>query len=334
MKKVFALKTPLVAAAIFLLGFLSGADESFRVTQAYIARIDPESLEAVSVSMGYNDGLALLFPEDATFIKAIEIEVKSPENVIQFPSSMAYAIYGGISQLPEEGIIDFTGERIAMEILPARLTFALQIPLKEGHGLKSDPYTAVLAETPKAESFPLFFRLFPIMKGLPDDFETAVFSVKVKPVLANEGGFLLNIAFPQGGAAERPPLSVRVDEKPILEPEKMQILAAGEHHLAVSAERYRTEVRTFVVERAKVSKVTVQMKDAAPTVSFASPDNVEVSLDGKAVANPRAALKIEAGRHTVTFSVGGYTIQRHFTAEEGKDYSVSMTMDAEVVELR
>lgn len=337
MKRTFALKIPFLAAALFVSSFAGIAAENFRVTRAFTARVDSALVEEVSVSIGYNDGLAVILPEDRTFLKALEIEIRSPDLAIQFPGSMAYALYTDISQLPDGRTIDFSGEKILMEILPSRLAFALRIPLRDNHGLKSDPYTEVLAEVPPAESFPLFFRLFPIMKGLPDDFETASFSVKVKPVLADEGGLLLSIAYPEQDAVqlhEPGSLSVRIDEKAVPEPEKMQILSPGEHLLAVYAEKYRTEVRTFTIERARITGITIEMKDTAPTVTFASPDNVEVVFDGEIVADPRGTMKIEPGRHTVMFSVGDYSLQRQFTAEEGRDYSVSMTVDAEVIELR
>ncbi len=337
MKRTFALKIPFLVAVLLFYGYMGFALESFRVTQAHIARIDPVQLEAVTVSIGYNDGIAVILPEDRTFLKALEIEIRSPDLAIQFPGSMAYALYTDISHLPDGKTIDFSGEKILMEILPSRVAFAFRIPLRDNHGLKSDPYTEVLAEVLPAESFPLFFRLFPIMKGLPDDFETASFSVKVKPVLADEGGLLLSIAYPEQGAGqlhEPVSLSVRIDEKAVPEPEKMQILSHGEHLLAVSAEKYRTEIRTFTIERARITGITIEMKDTAPTVTFVSPDNVKIAFDGEIVADPRGTMKIEPGRHTVTFFVGDYSLQRQFTAEEGRDYSVSMTMDAEIIELR
>lgn len=321
-----------MAGGLLLLAFQGAASESFRVTRAFTAAVDSGTLEAVSVSLGYNDGLAIALPEDGTFIKALEIEIKPPENVIDFPGSMAYALYGGVSQAPGGRGIDFSGDEILMEVLPSRLSFVLQVPLREGHGLKSDPYTAVLAEVPPAESFPLFLRLFPVMKGLPDSFEAASFSVRVRPILSDEGGFRLSVVYPEQAAPAS--ASVRIDEMPVSDPEKMLLLVAGEHHIAVSADKCRTEVRTFIVERAKITEMTIEMKDAAPTVSFAAPDNVEISLDGKPVSDPRGALKIEPGRHTVMFSVGDYSLQRQFSAEEGRDYTVSMTMDAEVIELR
>ena len=332
MKRTFALKTQGLVAALLILGYAALALESFRVTRSLTVRIDGERLDAVTVSMGYNDGLAIILPQDNPFIKAVEIEVKTPESIALFQGAMAYALYTGLSPLPDGEAIDFSGNRLFMEMLPSMLSFALQVPLREGHGLKTDPYTAVLSEVPSPESLPLFFRLFPIMKGLPDDFEAAVFTVRIKPVLIDEGALLLSIVYPDGreGAA----LSVRIDEKAVSNPEKVLLLLPGEHNLAVSAAKCRTEVRTFIIERAKVLELAVELKDSSPTLSFASPDNVLVSLDGVPVADPRGALKIEPGRHTVMFSVGDYSLQRQFTAEEGRDYTVSMTMDAEIIELR
>ncbi len=338
MKKIYAFK-PFIVAVFLVLAFKAFASENIRVTKAFEARIDSALSNDVSLSIGYNDGILIVLPKDLTFIKAVEIEVKLPTAVLNFPSSMAYALY--TTQHPESPIektVDFSGQKLVMEVLPPKITFTMQVPLRKNHGLKTDPYTEVLAEIPPENGLPLFFRLLPIMKGLPDNFERALFSVKIKPILADEGGLVLSIALPDNlvnnGNIHGSRLSVRIDEKSILEPEKMQLLSHGEHHLAVSADKCRTEVRTFTIERGKITRLSVEMKDAAPTVSFVSPSNVQVLLDGKPVANPRGMHKIETGRHTVMFSVGDFSVQRQFSAEEGKDYSVSMIVDAEIVELQ
>ena len=195
--------------------------------------------------------------------------------------------------------------------------------------MRSGVFTTVLAAP---EDEPLFFRLFPVMKGLPEEFETAAFLVKVRPVLNGDGGFRLQVSHPDG--AEQPVLSVRIDEQPVDDPGRMMVLPQGAHHVAVSAEKYRTEVRTFTVEQANVTEMTLNLKETTPTVVFASPDNVTVTLDGEPVENPQESRRIEPGKHTGTFSVGGSEVHRQFTAEEGRDYSVSMTVDAEISEVR
>lgn len=305
--------------------------ESFRVTRAETVDIPLLNPETAELSLGYNDGVAVLLPRDRIFLAGVEIEVKSPETVLQYPGAMAYAVYSGLSGLSETGY-DFQGEKLAMEMLPAKLTFVLRIPLQENHGFKSDPYTEVMEMVPAPEDEPLFFRLFPVMKGLPEEFETAAFLVKVRPVLNGDGGFRLQVSHPDG--AEQPVLSVRIDEQPVDDPGRMMVLPQGAHHVAVSAEKYRTEVRTFTVEQANVTEMTLNLKETTPTVVFASPDNVTVTLDGEPVENPQESRRIAPGKHTVTFSVGGYELHRQFTAEEGRDYSVSMTVDAEISEVR
>ncbi len=340
MKEIFKFKTVFLIASICFLVFGEGrlSGENFRVTKAHTIRFPSVNLEAETVNLGYNDGVALVLPEDLTFIKAVEFEIKTPKNVLQYPGGMAYGIYTNLSGLPDGEIFDFSGDQIVIEILPSKLTFALQIPLRENHGLKSDPYTVVMDQIKPENSGDLFFRLFPVMKGMPEEVENALFQVKIKPVLIDEGGFKLNIKYTDvseqndGGRKDILP-SVIIDEVPVLNPDEMQLLMPGSHHLAVSAEKYRTEIRVFTVEQAKITELTVEMKDTAPTVVFAGPDNAEILLDGEKVDNPREVTKIKPGKHTVVFSVGDYKLQKQFTAEEGRDYSVSMTVDAEIMEL-
>lgn len=346
MKKAMPAKAVFLTFAFALLfsatPFL--APESFRVTKAHTLRLAYAGYGSETVNLGYNDGVALVLPDDLTFIKALEIEIKTPHSALQFPGGIAYGIYTNISPEPDGNTYDFTADRFLIEVLPSKLTFVFQIPLRENHGLKTDPYTVVVdpmaPQNEKEGNGSIFFRLFPIMKGMPEYIEEAVFPVKIKPVLTDEGGVRLYIKyhdtdnpgeFREDTAGIVP--NVRLDESPVPFPEETQILPTGSHHLVVSAENYRTEVRVFTVEQAKITELTVEMKDTAPTVVFASPDNAEITFDGEKIENPRALRKIEPGKHLVVFSVGDYKLQKQFTAEEGRDYSVSMKVDAEITEL-
>ena len=134
--------------------------ESFRVTRAETVDIPLLNPETVELSLGYNDGVAVLLPRDRIFLAGVEIEVKSPETVLQYPGAMAYAVYSGLSGLSETGY-DFQGEKLAMEMLPAKLTFVLRIPLQENHGFKSDPYTEVMSRFPPRKTSRCFSGCFP-----------------------------------------------------------------------------------------------------------------------------------------------------------------------------
>ena len=342
MKKIVKFQTVFsIRFSVFLFSGISRLNgEDFRVTKAQTIRFRSVNPESETINLGYNDGVALVLPDDLTFIKAVEFEIKTPREVLQFPGGMAYGIYTNLSSLPDGEIFDFSAEQLSIEILPSKVTFVLQLPLRENHGLKSDPYALVMAPIRPEDSAWLFFRLFPVMKGMPEEVENAVFPVKIKPILIDEGGFKLSVKYTdsvQPGSGEQNPgvitPNVRIDEIPVQNPGKIQLLSPGSHHLAVSAENYRTEVRVFTVEQAKITEVTVEMKDTAPTVVFAGPDNAEILLDGEKIDNPRESRKIKPGKHLVVFSVGDYKLQKQFTAEEGRDYSVSMTVDAEIVEL-
>jgi hypothetical protein len=167
------------------------------------------------------------------------------------------------------------------------------------------------------------------MKGLPENIETLVFTVKIKPLLTDEGGFRLNLTYP---AAEQKPVSVRIDEVLIDNPAVMHTLAPGSHHLSIVSDDYRNEVRVFTVESGKTTEIAVPMKDTTPRLYIVAPENTIITLDTAPLANLREGKTIEPGDHTLLFKIGDYEVTRQLTAEKGKDYTITMVIDVQVTE--
>jgi hypothetical protein len=323
--------------AIILTGFflLAGASvsaaDSFRVRAMTPVTIDSQKPEAQSIELGYNDAIGISFPQDVSFIKAVEIEIKIPRSVIENPSCMAWGLYRQIKPAPTAKKIDYQGEELSLQPLPSRLSFVLQIPLEKEHGLKSGPYATVLPYVHDTTKGPILFRLLPIMKGLPDNIETVSFSVRVKPILDDDGGARISIDYPTD---QIKPVSVRIDEMPIDNPGDLQILAPGTHHLSIVSDDYRNEVRVFTIEAARVTVVSVKMKDTTPKLFITAPESAEVSLDGVQFdgMNAKEGRVLEPGEHLIRFRIGDYEVTRPITVEKGKDYTVSMILDVTVTE--
>lgn len=320
--------------AFFLAGLLilpvlqvSGL-ESFRVHAITPVTLDSQKPEAQTVEIGYDDAIGILFPQDTTFIKGVEVEIKIPKTFADYPDSVAYGFYRQIKPVPQAKTIDYQAEQIVFQPLPSRLTYVIQIPIQKNHNLKTGPYSTVLkyVHDPKG---PLMFRLQPIMKGLPESIENLVFSVKIKPLLTDEGGFRLNMTYP---SAEQKPVSVRIDEVLVDNPTAMRILAPGNHHLSIVSDDYRNEVRVFTVESGRMTDITVPMQDTMPRLYLVAPENAVIVLDAVPIVNSREGKMIEPGDHTIFFKIGDYEVTRQLTAEKGKDYTVTMVIDVQITE--
>lgn len=321
--------TRILLTGIMLFSALSLCAETFRVRSMSLVTLDSQKPEAQIVPLGYNDAIGILFPASPVFLKGVEIEVKIPQGILSYRNSMAYGLYHRIKPAPSPTAIDYQGDELTFQPLPSRLSFVLQIPFMNAHGLKSGPYATVLSTVYDAKKGPLLFRLLPIMKGLPEDIETMQFQVRVKPILTEEGGFRLSLAWP--GNQVRP-VSVRIDESLVENPGELVLLAPGSHHLSVVSDEFRNEVRVFTVESARITELTVALQNTAPRLFLVAPENAVIQVDGKPVENPKNPYVLEPGEHAILFKIGDYELVRQITAEKGRDYTISMVIDINVTE--
>jgi len=309
----------------------AGAD-TFRVGSTAVATVDPANPEGQTFELGYNGAVGIELPKDPLFLKGIEIEIKVPQELIGYRDSVAYGLYSRIDPAPAPERSDYRATQITLQPLPSRLTFVLQLPLVADHRLKSGPYATVVPAVQDPRAGPLLLRLLPIMKVLPDDIGDLSFTVKVKPILAEEGGFLLSVAYPPEGTEAMAPLSVRIDESPVDNPGELQVLKPGTHHLSIVSDDYRNEVRVFKVDQARVTELSVSLQDTAPRLFLMAPENAVILLDGDSVIAGKEGLVVEPGDHAIKFTIGDYEIVKKVTIERAHDYTVSLVVDVNVTE--
>ncbi len=325
MKKTRAILAGLLLSSLGSLFALDG----FRVGALVPVSISAQTPEAQTVELGFADAVAVTLPKNPLFIRGIEIEIKSPAMSASARMGMGYALYRKVAPTPSAQTIDYEGDQIILQTFPSKLNFVLQIPIQKNSGLKSGPYASVVNYVHDASGGPLVFRLLPVMKGLPDNIESVKFTVKVKPILAEEGGMRLKFSWPETGEK---PVSVRLDDQALANPEALTILQPGEHHLSIVSDDYRNEVRVFTVERARVAEITVAMKDTTPRLTLVAPANAVIELDGLPVETLREGIAIAPGEHSVLFKIGDYEVTRAVEVEKGKDYTISMVIDVNVAE--
>lgn len=314
-----------------LLLYASHAD-TFRVGSMAVASIDPANPEAQVFDLSFNGAVGIELPKDTAFLKGIEIELKVPQEMLEFRDSLAYGLYSRAEPAPAADRRDYKATQLTLQPLPSRLTFVLQIPLIKDHRLKSGPYSTVLPSVHDVKAGPLLFRLLPVMKVLPDNIGDLTFQLKVKPILSDEGGFRLSLAFPQDSGAEDGQVFVRIDEIEVSNPRDLQILKPGQHHLSIVSDFYRNEVRVFKVDQARITELAVTMQDTAPRLYLVAPENAVILMDGEPVGTGKEARIVEPGDHVFKFTIGDYEVVKQITVEKARDYTVSLVIDVNVTE--
>ena len=300
--------------------------EMFRVHKTLV--LDSGSEE--SVSAGINDCISIILPEEKSYLNGIELQIKIPRLFTEWPYSIVYGVYDNISPSPAENIIDYRGSKIHGGIVPARLTWAVQIPTAKGVRFRETPYAAVVPVAAGTESGTLFFRFQLAMKGVPQEFDTSYFVVSAKPIFAEVGRLKLALETPDGGEVQ--PFTLFVDGAETAVKEDGIVLASGVHSVSLVSEFYRNEVRTVTIEQAKVTNLAVTFRDVTPEIRISAPENAKIFLDGDEISDWEAVLRVKEGEHILRFIIGDYEIIRTVKAENGRSYTVTLGIDASVTE--
>ena len=328
---------------LFLISFQVHG-ESFRALIAGINRVSLSDLEGVTVPLSYVSSSLIRTEGDTRFFRGIQLELTAPPNYLAYRGSLAAVLYGELKRTSgagtgtaisntgtaDTGIVDLDGRRLGFDPLPAKIQTIYQLPLKTAHGLKTTPYATVLTGIIPLSSFPLLFRIMPVIKGISDEMENMVFNLNVKPILSDEGALRITFRYPENLQGRS--LTVMVDDEVVANPGEERLLKEGEHHLVIQSDNYRNQSSRFVVERAKILDLYVDLQDPTPILIFEYPEETKVYLDNVFIPNPRTPRPVDPGLHEVRFQVGDYTITRPLFVQKGKTYRVALSVDMDVAE--
>jgi hypothetical protein len=315
--------------------------EEFRVQPQGLLELSLE--EAPSLVIPYNGSVLIGLGENWRFFRGVELELTAPAEWLSYRGSLAVLAYSELGRLSAgEGsagiaagfvpgqVLDLTGNRFLYDPLPGKLQTVYRIPLRPGHGLKSSPYATVPSVLVPPPSFPILFRLSPAIKGLGGELENLHFRLSVKPVLGDEGAVRLHLRYPP--QLPRRPFTLLVDDLVIgqtgLTGEEL-FLKEGEHQLLILSDDYRNENRLFLVERAKVLDLNIELQDPTPLLIFEGPEETAFFLDNEPVGE---SVPVEPGTHEIRFQLSDYTLSRTIRVEKGKTYRVALTVDVDVSE--
>jgi len=283
------------------------------------------------VPMGINSSAIISLNADHRFFRGIELEITAPQTWLSYTNSLVIVMYNRLNGSLEAGIADLDGTRIAFELLPGKLQSIYQIPLLPAHGLRTTPYATVSTGITPPASFPILFRLMPVIKGMSEELENMIFHITARPILSDEGAVRLFTRYP--AQLRGRPFTLLIDDVVIEDQNAELLLKEGEHHLVVLSEDYRNESRRFLVERAKILDLTIELHDPTPLIFFEGPQNAAIFLNDVPVTMEREPIPVEPGRHEAKFRIGDYTIIKTMNIQRGKTYRVALEIDLTVQEI-
>lgn len=313
-----------LAVAVLFASF-AASSENFRVRKLIPISFN-EINEKISVESGINDALWITLPKDLTYISGVELNLKVPEDIVTWRDSVAYMLYDKLDPKPSEKKQSYYGERGHVSTIPGNFSLNIYIPISKDFAIKDNPYSVKLpVQSPDSG---IFLRFMMVMKGVPESLENSILEITAKPVLKNKGALDLSVT-PQ--STEEKKYSVFIDDEPV-QAYSHKLLPTGEHHLSIVSDSYRNELRTFRIEQAKTTSLSVNMRGIEPLVKLICPKDTKVFLDGLPVTNTAEPVSVTQGEHAVKFILGDYEIVKTISAMNGRTYSVNLNVDATISE--
>lgn len=309
--------------------FLPLAAETFRVSRLQTVTVNAENYQTLSTTAGYNDAVAIIFKNKHRFLRGIEIEITQPPAALNFPRAAAYGLYAQTAKKTQTFHTDISARPLFHDLLPEKKIVTLQIPVRKNHGLKKSPYVQFLSPAQDPETDALILRFSPAMKGLPDEFIRMKYTVKVKPLLTQEGALHLHVRYPDDTPQ---PISILLNEKDIITPEQLTILPTGHYHLTLNSDHYRSEIRNFTIEQARIFTLDIALKSQTPQLIIQAPAGTQILLDGTPFEPSTEPINISIGDHRLSFKIGTHELERTLAARAGKTYHVNLMLDVIISE--
>ncbi|MGN0738857.1 MAG: PEGA domain-containing protein [Treponema sp.] len=333
-------KTALFA---FLLFFAAAFDfailnaESFRVKKTVFINLadtglaesnaETDGASSETVFAGINDCICINLPSDLTFIQGIELNIKIPPAITRCPNTIIYSLYDNISPVPSAKTIDYTGQELYTGVYPGLFSLTIQIPLVKGNSIKKTPYADKTLIPEHSRNF-VFLRNQLAMKGIPAEVYSAQFEVSARPILINKGRLIIKT-----NSAQLKNMTVTVDDKPVeLDKNNSCFLKPGLHNITITADSVRNENRSCMIEVAKDTVLEVNLKSTAPSLSINMPQGTQVFVNSQITEIKNKTLSLAPGEYTLKFILGGYEVVKQITVQEGRSYSITVTLDADILE--
>lgn len=299
--------------------------DPFRVKKTVMLSLNENPEQTVKA--GISDAICIKLPDDLTFVQGIELNIKIPPVIARCPNTIIYTLYENISPMPSEKTIDYTGKELYNGVYPGLVSLTVQIPLVRGNTITKTPYAEKTLIPEHSRNF-IFIRNQLAMKGVPNEINSQEFTISAKPIMLNKGRLIIKT---KGQAAQN--LSLMIDDKLVeLDKNGSCFLKPGVHNVSLSGSQVRNENRQCIIENAKDTVLEFDLQSTAPTLQVTMPQGTHITVDGQNADNKSNILHLTPGEHTIKFSLGGYEIVKQITVQEGRTYSINVTLNCDISE--
>jgi len=321
LKKIVLIVLLTVSAAVFVNAEnIRGNTAGFLDTGSPGVNFKPEELVILDI---HND-----VPE---FQKGVELQISIPKELKKFPNSFAILIYSRITPEPSSGIKSYRGTRLYMRLMPSMDSVFIKIPLKDNEKFSADAYTDISPKASFPSDFPLILTILPVIKGLPDYVFNTDFAVKAVPLWSDKGTITVNIKNPSNNPEETISMTIDGVENKL---GTAVTVSSGMHRIRVASSLAQIVEKTIVIEPGGEKTLNITLDYQPPVLNFSIPENTVMFFDGKQIENTggSAVMETEPGNHTISYTLGDYTITRDFMVLPGSKLKINLIVDIEIME--
>ncbi len=325
-----------VAAALFLLSSTAFA-ETLRGPLAAELIVTP--IESVSArGVGLEDIVLITIDGDARFMDAIDIELTSPPAVADHPGALTLSVVGPLSMETRADVASVVGEELLRQPLVRGGKTFYQVVLREDAGADALPAVTRVERVVSPQTFPLALTIIPRMKGQSEAVQSAQFTVTARPVIRDIGAIEIRYVHEDGSVFDpdaplAPDFALTIDDEPV-EVDSEYLVTPGLHRIRLRSERFQDQDVTVGVDRGRSVTVDVPLRLALATVHYSVPRNASVYVNGQLREGSSGDFTVPPGEHTIVVVMGDYTVTRRFRVEERQTYSVSVTLDIVIEEVK
>ena len=87
-----------------------------------------------------------------------------------------------------------------------------------------------------------------------------------------------------------------------------------------------------MIEAAKNTVLEVNLKSTTPVLSINIPQGTQVFVNNQMTEIKNKSLSLPPGEYTLKFILGGYEVVKQLTVQEGRTYSINVTLNADILE--
>lgn len=287
---------------------------------------------SVTGKFSLEDLVGIIGDADFQRIEALELKIEIPRGINQYRNSFSLTLFKNVAPQPSTGTDLYRGAQAYSRMMPVLDTCYIIIPLSEGRIFRQDATTLVVPQAVPDNEFPLILTIQPVAKALPKGIYSHVFTITLKPILAQTG----SLAITDKGTGDSRIKTVIIDGKIKTGTLSGIVLAAGVHTLLVITQSGEQSGKSVMIESGKTYHYVHEPTPAAEAlVQFSVPKGMDLYIDGKPVVfkDDQRSVHIAPGSHKITFSSGDFSFSRTIEVSQGDHLKCGLQIDLVIEKL-